>query len=98
MFVRTGRLEVDPSRIDAVVETVRDNLDNYRAIDGFRAFRVNVNRETGKIMGQSYWDSREAMHAGDEVGQRARAAAVEAGGNPPQPLVEEWELALDESA
>jgi heme-degrading monooxygenase HmoA len=63
--------------------------------DGFKGLTALVDRSSGKVVGTSYWDSKEHMDAAEDAGKQARERAAETGGAPGSPQVERFEVALD---
>ena len=99
MHARMTTLQLDPSRVDEVVATVEEeDLPGWRAIDGFKGFTLLIDRASGRVIGTSYWDSREAMDASEEQVRSGRERAAETGGAAGPPQVELFEVALDTSA
>jgi hypothetical protein len=54
-----------------------------------------IDRTSGKVIGTSYWDSRELMEASEEEGESARQRVSERGKAQSPPAVERFEVALD---
>jgi heme-degrading monooxygenase HmoA len=46
--------------------------------DGFREFIALSDRQSGRVMEISFWESEEAMRASEEVGDRTRSDSAEA--------------------
>jgi heme-degrading monooxygenase HmoA len=96
MHARVSTIQLDPARIDETVsEFEEQDLPNFKQIDGFRGFTLLIDRTSGKVIGTSYWDSRERMEASEEEGERARERVAERGGSQSPPAVERFEVALD---
>lgn len=68
MFARIATFESDPSNIDAAIEMVRSEVagDVPIGLEGAKMLML-VNRETGKGLGVTLFDSEEAMRRGDEA-------------------------------
>jgi heme-degrading monooxygenase HmoA len=96
MHARLSTIQMDPARIDeAVSEFEEQDLPTFRQIDGFRGFTLLLDRTSGKVVGTSYWDSREQMEASEGKGDRARQRVADRGGSQSPPAVERFEVALD---
>ena len=81
MHARMGRVDFQADRADEVVSHVRDTVvSRYEEADGFKGFTLLLDRSNGEGVGISFWESEDAMHASDEIGDQARAGAAEAGG------------------
>ncbi len=96
MFARTSTLEVPPEQIDEAVQNVREQvLPLIQQQDGFKGFIVLADRQAGKAIGVSLWESEEAMQASEEVGNRTRSETAQAGGGSVAG-VDRYEVALFE--
>jgi heme-degrading monooxygenase HmoA len=97
MFCRIGRVSFSPERADDLIANVRDNvIPMYEGQDGYRGFRLVVDRQNGTALGVTYWDTEEQLHATDDISSRARSGAADAsGGRDEGPEV--FEIVIDES-
>ena len=68
MFARIATFESDPARIDEAIEVVRSEVagDTPPGLEGARMLML-VNRETGKGLGVTLFESEEAMRRGNEA-------------------------------
>ena len=68
MFARIATFESDPARIDEAIEMVRSEVagDTPPGLEGAKMLML-VNRETGKGLGVTLFESEEAMRRGDEA-------------------------------
>ncbi len=68
MYARIATFESDPANIDAAIEMVREEVagDTPAGLEGARMLML-VNRETGKGLGVTLFESEEAMRRGDEA-------------------------------
>jgi heme-degrading monooxygenase HmoA len=99
MHARTGRLQVSPELVDEMVRILTaEQLPRYRGHKGFKGFTVLANRETGDVIGTSFWETEADMDAAEELGDQARAMAAEAGDATVDPVTERWEVLLDDTA
>jgi heme-degrading monooxygenase HmoA len=93
VFARSSTIRAQASMIDAGIAHVRDEvMPAMRGIDGYAGLSLMVDRESGRCIATSSWQSEEAMRAsvGQVDGIRNRAA--EAFGGTAE--VEEWEVGL----
>jgi heme-degrading monooxygenase HmoA len=96
MHARLSTLDLDPSRIDETVANLEErDLPMIREQAGFKGFTLLVDRSSGKIVGTSYWETKEDMDAAEEAGNQARQHAAETGGASSAPQVDRFEVALD---
>ena len=68
MYARIATFESDPANIDAAIEMVRKEVegDTPAGLEGAKMLML-VNRETGKGLGVTLFDSEEALRRGDEA-------------------------------
>jgi heme-degrading monooxygenase HmoA len=79
MHARMSSLEGPPDQIDEGLRYVREQvLPLMQQQDGFRGFIALSHRQSGRVMGISFWESEEAMQASEEVGDRTRSESAEA--------------------
>jgi heme-degrading monooxygenase HmoA len=94
MIAKHRTLEVPPEHIDAGIDFLRKAmLPAAKQIQGFRGMIAMVDRETGKSVALTLWDSDEALEASERAGGRLRAE-----GNMPElkPVIERYEVVLTE--
>ncbi len=85
MYARIATFESDPSSVDDAIETVRAEVESGNTPEGLEGTKMLmlVNRETGKGLGVTLFESEEAMRRGDEAlnamnpGQTERRTSVE---------------------
>ncbi|MEE6177535.1 hypothetical protein [Mycobacterium sp. 050134] len=93
MYARSTTIQAQPLSIDIGIAHVRDVVTPaLRQIDGFVGLSLLVDRQSGKCVATSAWDSVQAMRSGAErvAPIRDRAALMFDG----SARVEEWEIAL----
>ena len=79
MFGRITRLEGSPDQIEQGTDYIRQTiLPAARQIDGFRGVLNLADREGGKGMTITLWETEEAMRASEEAGDRLREEAANA--------------------
>jgi heme-degrading monooxygenase HmoA len=84
-FLRVNDTRAEPAKLDASVEAIRAAVPLLKAQPGFRAVLVAVNRETGRLIASSVWNTaaeREASDAAiaperEKVRQTAGAESVQ---------------------
>ena len=69
MYARIATFESDPSTVDDAIEMVRSEVESGETPDGLEGAKMLmlINRETGKGLGVTLFDSEEAMRRGDEA-------------------------------
>ena len=68
MYARIATFESDPAKIDDAIEMVRSDVagDTPAGLEGAKMLML-VNRETGKGLGVTLFETEEAMRRGDEA-------------------------------
>jgi hypothetical protein len=91
MYARIATFESDPSTVDDAIKLVRDEVqgDTPEGLEGAKMMML-VNRETGKGLGVTLFDSEEAMRRGDEA-----LNAMSPGGTERRTSVEFYEVPVD---
>ena len=68
MYARVATFESDPAKVDDAVAMVRDEVagDTPPGLEGAKMLML-VNRESGKGVGVTLFETEEAMRRGDEA-------------------------------
>ncbi|MGY1593902.1 antibiotic biosynthesis monooxygenase family protein [Geodermatophilus sp. SYSU D00708] len=93
MYARTTTIRGNPGAIDDATAYLRDEvMPAVQAMDGFVGISLLTDRDTGRCIVTTAWQTEEAMRATmDRVGPlRDRAAQILGG----QPEVRGWEIAV----
>ena len=81
MHARVSILEGPPDKIDEGFRQVRERvLPRTKQIDGFKGLIALGDRQNGKTLGITFWESEEAMRASEEEANRVRSESAEASG------------------
>jgi heme-degrading monooxygenase HmoA len=94
VYARSTTIKAKPGSIDAGIAQVRDEImPRILEMDGCIGLSMIVDRESGRCIATSAWQSEEAMRATDEElrQDRERVAEMMGGGSP---TVENWEIAV----
>jgi heme-degrading monooxygenase HmoA len=69
MYARIATFESDPSTIDEAINQVRSEVESDETPAGLEGAKMMmlVDRETGRGLGVTIFDSEEAMRRGDEA-------------------------------
>ena len=93
VYARSTTIEAQRALIDAGIAHVRDVvMPALREVDGCVGVSLLVNRESGRCIATSAWETREAMHASAERIRPVRDQAAHAFGG--SPTLDEWEIAV----
>ena len=92
MYARSTTIRVQPSSIDAGIAFVRDEvMPAVKAVDGCIGVSLLVNRQSGRCIFTTSWQTEEALRAGLELVQPVRGRSEDLfGGNR---TAEQWEIA-----
>ena len=68
MYARVATFDSDPSKVDDAISMVRDEVqgETPAGLEGAKMLML-VNRDTGKGLGVTLFESEEAMRRGDEA-------------------------------
>ena len=79
MYARIATFESDPERIDDAIELVRSEVESGETPEGLEGAKMMmlVNRETGKGLGVTIFESEDAMRRGDEALNAMNPGATE---------------------
>ena len=82
MHARISVFEGPPDMLDEGVRHAREViLPQAKEMDpGFKGIIALTDRQSGKMVGISFWESEEAMRASEEGATRLREESAEAGG------------------
>jgi len=81
MHARLSILEGSPDQIDESLRQAREVvLPRGKQMDGFKGMIALGDRQSGKTIGMTFWESEEAMHASEEAANRLREESAEASG------------------
>jgi quinol monooxygenase YgiN len=92
VFARSTTIQAQPSSIDMLIVHVRDVvMPALREMEGCRGISLLVDRESGRCIATSSWDSKKAMQASAERVWPVRNRATEIFGDA---VVDQWEIAV----
>ena len=96
MHARMSTLEGPPDEIEDLLREIREHvLPLLQQQDGFKGFITLEDRQSGKLIGITFWESEQAMQASEEVGDRTRIETAEVTGDAIE-VVERYEVGLFE--
>jgi heme-degrading monooxygenase HmoA len=79
VYARISTLEGSPEHIDEELRQVRENiLPQIQQQEGFEGMVALADRQTGKTLGITFWESEEALEASEEAAGRLREDSAEA--------------------
>jgi hypothetical protein len=81
VHARVSTFEGSPDLIDEMLRQVREQvLPQAKQDEGFKGMIALGDRQSGKTLGITFWESEEVMRASEEAANRLRSESAEAGG------------------
>ena len=97
MYARVSTIEGSPDKVDDVTrQTQEQTLPQLRQMEGFKGFVALGDRQSGKMIGVSFWESEEALRATEQAASSVRSEAAEAADGAVAG-VEEYEVFVNEA-
>ena len=97
MRARVSTIQGAPDKVDDVTrQTQEQTLPQLQKMEGFKGFVALGDRQSGKMLGVSFWESEEALRATDEAVSSVRGGAAEAADGIVAG-VEEYEVLVNEA-
>jgi heme-degrading monooxygenase HmoA len=97
MYARVSTIEGSPDKVDDVTrQTQEQTLPQLRQMDGFEGFVALGDRQSGKMLGVSFWESEEALRATEGSVSNVRSGAASAADGIVAG-VEEYEVLVNEA-
>ncbi len=79
MYARISTIQGAPDKVDDVTrQTQEQTLPQLQKMEGFKGFVALGDRQSGKLIGVSFWESEEALRATEEAVSSVRSGAAEA--------------------
>jgi heme-degrading monooxygenase HmoA len=93
MYARSTTIQAQTSSIDDGIAHVRDTvMGALEGLDGFIGLSLLVDRQSGRCIATSAWETEDAMRASAESVRPVRDRVIEIFGGTAE--VEEWEIAV----
>jgi heme-degrading monooxygenase HmoA len=99
MHARSGAFVLSTDKVDdAISHFENEQLPRYKEQDGYKGFTLLADRDSGAVLGISFWESEDALRASDELGEEARNDIQERGEADADPERKDWEVVVDDTA
>lgn len=96
MFARVSTFTGTSDEIDKAIREVRENvLPRTEQLDGYKGAYFLIDRENGKSLAVTLWESEEAMRASEDAANSLRSEIAESLGTQ-MVGVERYEVAIAE--
>jgi len=97
VYARVTTIQGPADQVDEGIERIRDTtLPAVKQIEGFKGIVSFIDRQTGKGLTATLWESEEALRASEEEATRIRKEAADTLGATSEPMVERYEVAIYE--
>ncbi len=94
MFARVSTYEGSPELIDEAIRYAREQiLPRAQQLEGYKGAYLLVDRQSGKSVSVTLWESEQAMRASEEAANQLRSESAEASGGAVV-SVERYEVAV----
>jgi heme-degrading monooxygenase HmoA len=98
MHARSGAFQLAPDKLDDALQAFEDEqLPKYKDQSGYKGFTLLANRQTGQVIGISFWESESDLHATDELGRQAREDVQQRGGGQSDIERVDWDVVVDDT-
>lgn len=79
MHARMSTLQGSPGQADDAIRQIDDQvIPAAKAMDGFSGLLALMDRDSGKMIAITFWESEEAMRASEEAANRLRESTASA--------------------
>lgn len=97
MFARASTIVGSREKVAEAVSILESQvLPQIKQLDGFSGVLGLVDRETGKSLVITLWETQEALRASEEAATKVRAEAAKELGSTASPMVDRYEVVLQE--
>jgi len=95
VHARVSTIQGSTDQLDEGINRLRDTtVPTLHKIDGFKGIVSLVDRQSGKSITVTLWDSEDALQTSEEEANRIRREAADRLGGTGEPAVERYEVAI----
>jgi heme-degrading monooxygenase HmoA len=100
MYARMSRFAgLPPERIEATIRAFAEGqLKVLEEQPGYKGVMVGVDRSEGKAVAVTFWETSENLRATDRLADQARQEALEAVKPSREPIVDRFEIVMQQEA
>src|SRR5436190_12291510 len=100
MYARMSRFAgLPPERIEATIREFQEGqLKALSEQPGYKGVLIGVDRAEGKSVAITFWESAENLRATDRLADQARQQALESVKPSREPIVDRYEVVMQEDA
>ena len=93
MYARASSMSGDPAKVDEAEKILESTLyAQLEQVDGFKGVVALAQRDTGRSLVVTFWDSEGAMTASEERANQMRSAAATEIGASGAPEIDRYEV------
>ena len=97
MYARVTTIQGTTDQIDEGIDKVRETtVPALKQVEGNKGLISLIDRQTGKSIAITLWETEDAMRASEEEANRLRREAADSVGGASEPTVERYEVAVYE--
>ena len=98
MYARMSRFAgLPPERIEGTVREFQEGqLKALSEQPGYKGVLIGIDRAEGKAIAMTFWESAENLRASDRLASQAREQALEAAKPSREPIVDRYEVVMQE--
>ena len=97
MFARVSTIQGKPEQMEDGIRQYREKiLPEGRKMAGFKGAYLLVDHKSGKTLGITLWETEKALQASTAVADKLRAQASQTVGASKPPIVEIYEVAVQQ--
>lgn len=95
MFARVSKFEGSVDKLSNLVDLFeKELLPNFQAQPGFKGVTFLIDRENGRALGTTFWETETDLLASEEMAHQQRAKAARAITSEIEPTREVYEVAV----
>ena len=100
MYARMSRFAgLPPERIEATIREFQEGqLQALSQQPGYKGVLIGIDRAEGKSVAITFWESAENLRATDRLADQARQQALESVKPSREPIVDRYEVVMQEDA
>jgi hypothetical protein len=100
MYARMSRFAgLPPERIDATIREFQEGqLQALSQQAGYKGVLIGIDRTEGKAVAMTFWETAENLRASDRLAAQAREQALESVQPSREPIVDRYEVLVQEDA
>jgi heme-degrading monooxygenase HmoA len=95
MFARVSRIQASPDALELSIRSVEQATPALKQLKGFRRGYALADRDTGRILTITVWDTLEDLRASEAKADEIRMQVAQAGGLGGEPIVDRYEVVVE---